>query len=1167
LVLLASLGAYRQFSVDYTWHKPYTAGSFSWWIHPVEWHVDAGLPDIGGNIRTVEVIRGRVFVAGDAGLLAFSQDNGRSWTQLRYSPANGSFTTPTTGGVSTNAQRRSSFDGTKFAALIVPTLHAAEKTPDKKSPTPNPPPQSQQPPPQAQQPPPQKQAPPPARNIDIAPPKAPGTVPNLDALYCLSSYCELLSDDNRAFASTDGGLSWRSVTKYEGASNHADLHGPIDRAHRDATMDSANHRAWVVDANGGLFRQEGVADSSTPIGDALIPVTRAAAASLPNHTALQSGERYGRFLPPWYLALILICGLVLTVRDDAPEASEVGESETSAEPEIESGEAPPRSFAPTGGSIASQAISDRPLAPVASERTSTIGNQGTADKPLAPGEPDALDLGVIATGLSFFLRNEKTKPPLVLAVNGRWGSGKSSLMNLLRGSLEEYGGHPVWFNAWHHQNDEQLLTALLETVKTQGIPPLATLAGWSFRVRLAWKRLQRYWVQLALLLVGVTVLWRVEVRLRQSGLSIGGILSRLLNWTRDAPTKLAADRASSALAAAKALQETARTVPNPQQAAQLNAEAARFLSAATPPPTHVPPIVDDAISWVQDSSVLALFAAALAAIKTATRGLRAFATSPASLLALESGNTNAKDLQEQTSFRQQFADEFSDVTRALGRNRRMLILIDDLDRCRPEKVREVLEAVNFLVSNGECFVVLGMARDMVEHCVGLSFRRVVDTMPWKAFDLSQEDIERYLRSARLSIPPGSSERRADLTAKRRAFAHLFLDKLVQIDVSIPEPTPMQKKKLFESEEERKAQQAAELRVDRWLAVLKIGSNTVARAAQAAVLLLVVVGGGLQVGSAIVPVLDSLTVVDTPAQISTAASTTTTAAVPVAAVPDAIRTVTAPKIVAGISAPSATWLGAWPIYVAVFGVFAVASALLRRPSQQRVSDARPFTNALAVWHPLVMTTGAHNTPRAARRFQNKVRYLAMRQRALRLGPPTPPVEWLVRWMLKTPALRPDPLLQLFEKAEFLPESANDIAQIAEWLRLGTEGNTGLAAVKLQSNGPEIVVHRTGIAADVVRALAVGDVQIPETMLVALAAIHEFEPGWIEDPTRFEAIVVSMSPTNLGAAAFLEARTRHCAYWDNWKNLTHYRRAYLRLCSDIDTSADDARPGSSPAFVRT
>ena len=56
VVLLASLGAYRQFSADYTWHTPYAAGSVSWWVHPVEWHVDAGLPDIAGNIRTVEVI-------------------------------------------------------------------------------------------------------------------------------------------------------------------------------------------------------------------------------------------------------------------------------------------------------------------------------------------------------------------------------------------------------------------------------------------------------------------------------------------------------------------------------------------------------------------------------------------------------------------------------------------------------------------------------------------------------------------------------------------------------------------------------------------------------------------------------------------------------------------------------------------------------------------------------------------------------------------------------------------------------------------------------------------------------------------------------------------------------------------------------------------------------
>jgi hypothetical protein len=47
-------------------------------------------------------------------------------------------------------------------------------------------------------------------------------------------------------------------------------------------------------------------------------------------------------------------------------------------------------------------------------------------------------------------------------------------------------------------------------------------------------------------------------------------------------------------------------------------------------------------------------------------------------------------------------------------------------------------------SSGDCFIVLGMARDIVEHCVGLSFARVVDTMSWEAMGLTPRDIARAL---------------------------------------------------------------------------------------------------------------------------------------------------------------------------------------------------------------------------------------------------------------------------------------------------------------------------------------------------------------------------------------------------------------------------------------
>lgn len=110
------------------------------------------------------------------------------------------------------------------------------------------------------------------------------------------------------------------------------------------------------------------------------------------------------------------------------------------------------------------------------------------------GDPDPLDFNAIAQGLSHFLRNDKTQPPLTIAITDEWGSGKSSLMNLLKADLARRGFRPVWFNAWHHQQEEQLLAALLESVRLQGVPSIWRPQGWLFRVRLLLLRSWRHWL-------------------------------------------------------------------------------------------------------------------------------------------------------------------------------------------------------------------------------------------------------------------------------------------------------------------------------------------------------------------------------------------------------------------------------------------------------------------------------------------------------------------------------------------------------------------------------------------------------------------------------------------------------------------------------------------------
>lgn len=372
----------------------------------------------------------------------------------------------------------------------------------------------------------------------------------------------------------------------------------------------------------------------------------------------------------------------------------------------------------------------------------SIANIGVSDRPLQWDDKDATGLRALARGISLFLRNTNTGLPLVVAVNGRWGSGKSSLMNLLRANMRS-AAQTVWFNAWHHESEEQLLAALLQAVRTQSLGAIWSLAGVRRRLQLLVIRLKAIWPtaigMLGLIVALLLIASHFIERLDKSLLSASPQFSTSL--------KTLAGLVSSLVAAGGV-----------------------FLKLKD--------IVGSLIA------------------------------NPANLLASSSGKPTLSDLSAQTTFRQRFSVDFTIVIKILGR-RRLVIIIDDLDRCRPEKIREIMEGINFLVSSGDCIVVLGLARENVEQFLGYSFKDAVAKMPVELLELKPGE------------PCGEDD-------KPRFFARLYLEKLIQIDIPVPELTEGQARSVISgdvsrdpaelSEEEKKAREnaARRMKVERQL---------------------------------------------------------------------------------------------------------------------------------------------------------------------------------------------------------------------------------------------------------------------------------------------------------------------------------------------------------------
>jgi hypothetical protein len=1250
-----------------------TSASMDWWLKPAEWNIDAGLPEIKGNINAISFTGDgkRIWIAGDAGLLAFSNDQGAHWTLLSFDPATQQF--------------RIAPANTPSAAAflhweIVPTVHASapesssgaaekpptqqgeqfpnqQQSPNQQQQSPN---QQQQSPIQQQQSPNQQQAVPqiqlpspiiisrnpvefgsvavgsqktitltltnrtlravklslgatrdPAWNqFDIKENKCGGglassqactvtlifkplyagnfnvhlrdsanftetrinvllhgvsvagtlsgsnpgsgagstgntpspstdvafsSAPDLDALQTSSGFY-VRGKQGVYFQSRDGGNTWVRLPKSEsldaskftftpsirntaaGQELDLDLIGLGQFEIRGTALSSNPGTQWYAGTRGVILRSE-------EKGKHWFPVTRAAA------FAAASGP-YTRFLPPWYWLALGLC-VVLMVPVFAPPVTEEKVEEFQQPPLLSSPDVIAQKKGQTTTSeIGNMGVSDRPLASVPA---SGIGNQAISDRPLEPGEPDALGLGAIAAGLAFFLRNDKTRPPLVLAINGRWGSGKSSLMNLLKKELQDSGTCPVWFNAWHHQKENQLLAALLQAVRVQAIPSLSTWRGWAFRRRLLWMRLRKYWFRLAVLAGIIFLMYRAEVFLVQhSSLNLGSLLNLFLN---------------------------------PGQPGQ--------------GPLH------DLVAFLKDNPVISVITGLAAGFKTISRGLTAFGANPASLLTSISGGSREKELDAQTSFRQKFSADFAQVTQALGRHR-MLILIDDLDRCRPEKIRETLEAVNFLVSSGECFLVLGMAREIVEHCVGLSFSRVVDTMGWDAMGLADEEIEQIIQATILAaekshalnllftspnVPVGKSGNDAlsvEAAAKRRAFARLYMDKLVQIEVAVPEPTPAQRRMLFQTDQERASQPEAEKRVATSLKVCAGLSRWLVPVAQAAMIALTVAVAGMTAGHYVKPVaLQLLPARSSSSSVPGAAPAATPPETPQAAANPSGRPAPTPSPAAaatdapapqqqlpsyqpGDTAAQLTAVVLWPLLFALSVGISVAGNSLLQVTPRKVTDTQVFVNALKIWQRLVMTSGAKNTPRTARRFQNRVRYLAMRQRALSQGRAQSRLErWLRRlWHVEKAGAAPP--VRLPETEGMVREIESRAAAVQAFM----DQHTNAEAADWST--PDMLDKWRQIAGPVppqyLLSFLRANIYIPEPILVGLAALEEYEPAWVHDQQLFSRLVLCakerLEDGNAGKGdqryeTLLEVVSEHLKAWDNWTNLEHYRRAYLNL----------------------
>jgi hypothetical protein len=93
----------------------------------------------------------------------------------------------------------------------------------------------------------------------------------------------------------------------------------------------------------------------------------------------------------------------------------------------------------------------------------SVGKFGFVDE---AAEQDRFGIQDYIGGLATFIRNCNT--PLTLSIQGSWGTGKTSIMNLIKNELHKYSDvKTIWFNTWQFSQfnmDDQLAISLLSNL-------------------------------------------------------------------------------------------------------------------------------------------------------------------------------------------------------------------------------------------------------------------------------------------------------------------------------------------------------------------------------------------------------------------------------------------------------------------------------------------------------------------------------------------------------------------------------------------------------------------------------------------------------------------------------------------------------------------------------
>ena len=301
-----------------------------------------------------------------------------------------------------------------------------------------------------------------------------------------------------------------------------------------------------------------------------------------------------------------------------------------------------------------------------------------ADVALHDDKDDLLDFKPFANAISGVIDSPRTSTPLVMAINAKWGAGKTTLAQMIKRRLEEKpaaeGNFPhvtCWFNAWMHDDSSSLATALA-----------AEVAQTANASRSLLRRVANP--------LPTTLSSTRSKRLRKGFLYLGAISAIILAcsittfWFGYSPAEL------------------------------VKLDPRIFKSIAT--------IRGGAYVGALLAGLILLFKAA-AAILPVAKSVGEFVRDPQST----AKTASMKEVREQLGRL---------IKQATPKHSKFVIFIDDLDRCHPPRSIDILEVANQLLDHPGAVIILMADMQVVTKCAEIKYRLLIQSDANKAGEAS-----------------------------------------------------------------------------------------------------------------------------------------------------------------------------------------------------------------------------------------------------------------------------------------------------------------------------------------------------------------------------------------------------------------------------------------------